>query len=276
MECEQGGAVSESDGYQHLIVTRADGVARVTLNRPEVRNAFNAALIAELDRCFKAMNADSTVRVVVLTGAGAGFSAGADLGWMEEAASFSANENLRDALVLAGMLETIDSCVKPVMGRINGHAMGGGVGLVACCDLVVAVETARFAFTEVRLGLTPATISPFVIRKIGASHARALFATAERFDALRAREIGLVHEVATGAELDATVQRQVDAILRGGPVALAAAKRLVADVPLRAPEEQRTYTAAMIAALRISPEGQEGIHAFLEKRAPGWEKRPPG
>lgn len=265
-----GVSVAESGDYQHLLVEQDSGVARVTLNRPEVRNAFNAALIAELDRCFRALSADAAVRVVVLTGAGAGFSAGADLNWMEQSITFPPEQNMQEALVLAGMLESIDGCMKPVVGRINGHAMGGGVGLVACCDVVVAVETARFDFTEVRLGMTPATISPFVIRKIGASHARALFATAERFDAFRAKEIGLVHEVATEQDLDVNVQQKVDAILRGGPVAQAAAKRLIADVLVRTPAEQKTYTAAMIAALRTSPEGQEGAKAFLGRRPAAW------
>jgi methylglutaconyl-CoA hydratase len=262
--------MQEGYSFEHLLVERSEGVARVTLNRPEVRNAFNPELIAELTRCFDALGADPAVRVVVLTGAGSAFSAGADLNWMERAAGFSAEENLRDALALTDMLQAIDGCVKPVIGRVNGHAFAGGVGLVACCDVVIADEMARFALTEVRLGLTPATVSPYVVRKIGASAARALFVTADRFDSFRAREIGLVHEVVPKADLDAAVARCAGSILRGGPIALAAAKRLIADIQSQSYDEQRTYTAAMIAALRQSAEGREGVKAFLQKRNAAW------
>lgn len=253
-----------------LTVTHAKGVATVTLNRPEVRNALDAELIAAIRDCFATLAADDAVRVVVLTGAGTVFSAGADVRWMQEAAHFTAEENAHDARALTTMLAAVDRCPKPVVARVNGAAFGGGAGLIACCDIAVAVEGARFSFSEVRLGIVPATIGPFVLRKIGASQARALFLTAERFDAARAREIGLVHAVVPAEELDAAVARQTDMLLHGGPHALAAAKELMQELPGMADGEQRAYTAALIAHLRTSPEGQEGLRAFLDRRSPSW------
>jgi methylglutaconyl-CoA hydratase len=253
-----------------LSVSQAGKVATVTLNRPEVRNAFNAELIARLHEAFTALAADDGVRVIVLTGVGEVFSAGADIHWMQESISFTREENIQDARAVAAMWEAIDRCPKPVIARVNGAAFGGGVGLVACADIAVAVEGARFAFSEVRLGIVPATIAPFVLRKIGPSHARALFLTGERFDAARAREIGLVHHVVPAAELDAAVRRQVEMLLQGGPDALAAAKELVQELPGMTPGEQRDYTAAMIADRRTSPEGQEGLSVFLARRSPSW------
>jgi methylglutaconyl-CoA hydratase len=253
-----------------LTVTHENSVATVTLDRPETRNALSGELIARLRECFAALATDESVRVVVLTGAGTAFSAGADIAWMQAAAEFTADDNERDARKLAETFATIDRCPKPVVARVNGAAFGGGVGLVACCDVAVAVEGARFAFSEVRLGIAPATVGPFVVRKIGASQARALFLTGERFDAARAKEIGLVHTIVPADELDAMVARQTDMLLQGGPHALAAAKELVQELPGMAEGEQRTYTAALIAHLRTSPEGQEGLRAFLEKRPASW------
>ena len=255
-----------------LTVTREKGVVTVTLDRPEARNAFNAELIARLHEAFTALAEDDTARVVVLTGSGGVFSAGADIRWMQEAAHFTAEENAADARATATMFATVDRCPKPVIARVNGAAFGGGVGLIACCDIAVAVEGARFSFSEVRLGIAPATIGPFVLRKIGASHARALFLTAERFDAARAREIGLIHTVVPADELDAAVNRQVEMVRQGSPHALTAAKELVQELPSMADGEQRTYTAALIAHLRTSPEGQEGLRAFLDRRPPAWAK----
>ncbi len=257
-----------------LTVTRANGVATVTLDRPEVRNALDAELIAAIRDRFTTLAADDAVRVVVLTGAGTVFSAGADVRWMQEAARFTAEENAADARALAAMLAAVDRCPKPVVARVNGAAFGGGAGLIACCDVAVADEGAPFAFSEVRLGIVPATIGPFVLRKIGASQARALFLTGERFDAARAQEIGLVHAVAPADELDAAVARQTEMLLHGGPRALAAAKELVQELPGMAEGEQRAYTAALIAHLRTSPEGQEGLRAFLDRRPPSWETEP--
>lgn len=253
-----------------LTVTHENSVATVTLDRPEARNALDGELIARLHEAFTSLAADDAVRVVVLTGAGVAFSAGADVAWMREAARFTADENARDARRMAEMFAAVDRCPKPVVARVNGAAFGGGVGLVACCDVAVAVEGARFSFSEVRLGIAPATIGPFVLRKIGASQARALFLTGERFDAARAREIGLVHAVVPADALDSAVARQTEMLLHGGPHALAAAKELVQELPGMTDGEQRAYTAALIARLRTSPEGQEGLRAFLDRRAPAW------
>ena len=206
-----------------LTITHVNSIATVTLDRPEARNALNGELIGRLRECFAALATDDAVRVVVLTGAGAAFSAGADIAWMQAAAQFTTDENARDARTMAEMFATIDRCPKPVVARVNGAAFGGGVGLIACCDIAVAVEGARFSFSEVRLGIAPATIGPYVLRKIGASQARALFLSAERFDATRAKEIGLVHAVVPADELDAAVARQTDMLRQGGPHALAAA-----------------------------------------------------
>src|ERR687889_1439711 len=222
-----------------LKATRRGPLATVTMNRPDSHNALNAALIEELTRCFEEISEDDGVRVVVLAGEGRSFCAGADIGYMREMATFSYEENLEDARRLAMMYWTIDECPKPLVARVQGAAMGGGAGLVAVADVVVADEETRFAFTEVRLGIAPATIAPFVVRKIGASHARSLFVTGERFDAERAREIGLVHQVVSGDELDMVVEEKVGEILRGGPVAQATIKallrRLETTEPMEAP-----------------------------------------
>jgi methylglutaconyl-CoA hydratase len=256
-----------------ITVTYTNGIAAVTLDRPEVRNALDADLIAAIHDCFTALAADDAVRVVVLTGAASAFSAGADIAWMQAAAQFTADENERDARKLADAFATIDRCPKPVVARVNGAAFGGGVGLVACCDVAIAVEGARFSFSEVRLGIAPATVGPFVLRKIGASQARALFLTGERFDAARAKEVGLVHAVVSADDLDAAVARQTEMLLQGGPHALAAAKELVQELPGMAEGEQRAYTASLIAHLRTSAEGQEGLRAFLDRRPPSWETK---
>lgn len=253
-----------------LNVSHENSVATVTINRPEARNAINAEVIAALHDCFSTLATDDTVRVVVLTGAGAAFSAGADIPWMQQAANDTAAENEREARSMAEMFATIDCCPKPVIARVNGPAFGGGVGLVACCDIAVAVENARFSFSEVRLGIVPATIGPFVLRKIGASHARALFLSGERFDTARAKEIGLIHAVVPADELDAAVAHQTEMLLQGGPRALGAAKELVQELPGMTDGEQRAYTAALIAHLRTGPEGQEGLRAFLDRRSPSW------
>ena len=256
--------------YSALTLRRDAGVATVTLNRPEVHNALNAELIAELRDVFRALAGDRDVRVVVLTGAGLSFCAGADLRWMQAAVNFGFDENLREALVLTEMLEAIAACPKPVVARVNGAALAGGAGLVAASDIVIAAETARFAFTESRLGLIPATISPYVVRRIGESHARALFLTAERFETPRALAIGLVHEGVPAERLDAAVERTVQNLLRGGPVALAENKALIAGIRGRSGDDLARYTAELIARLRVSEEGQEGLRAFLEKRPPAW------
>lgn len=256
--------------YEHLEVSAENGIATVTLNRPDVRNALSAGLITELTRCIREMAAREEVRVVVLSGRGDSFCAGADIGYMRQTAGFSYEENLEDAGRLAALFESIAECPKPVVARVKGAAIGGGVGLVAAADVSVAEEGSIFAFSEVRLGISPATIAPFVLRKIGHSHARSLFLTGERFDARRAREIGLVHEVAPEGELDEFVQKKVGQILAGGPEALASTKRLLRELADAAPQEITGITAARIARLRTGEEGQEGLTAFLEKRKPRW------
>ena len=256
--------------YEHLSRTDDGSVATVTLGRPEARNALNAALIGEVTRCFEELAEDESVRVVVLTGEGPSFCAGADVGYMRDTASFSYEENLEDARRLADMFLAVDDLPKPVVARVRGATIGGGAGLVAAADLAVAEEEARFAFSEVRLGIAPATIAPFVVRKIGYSRARALFLTGERFGADLAREIGLVHEVVPEGELDAAVERVAAQLLQGGPAAQAAIKEALRQVEATEPMEALGIMTQLIAELRIGEEGQEGLGAFLEKREPFW------
>jgi methylglutaconyl-CoA hydratase len=258
--------------YQHITVATADKVCRVTLNRPEVHNAFNRQLIQELKLAFQAVSerAIGEIRAVVLAGAGKSFCAGADVNWMRESLQYSEEENVADALGMARMFDTIDRCPVPVIGCIHGAALGGGVGLAAVCDIVVAAEGTSFAFSEAKLGIAPAVISPYVLRKIGQSHARALFFTAERFGAERALQIGLVHIVRPLAEIDSEVDRLLQEIKGSAPGAVARAKSLIATVPRLSPDEAMQHTAETIAALRVGTEGQEGLRAFLEKRRPEW------
>lgn len=257
----------------HVMVNRDDrDVAWLTLNRPDVRNAFNAELIAELSAAATAL-ADDPPRVVVLTGSGSSFSAGADLNWMRSAGTRSHDENLADARETSAMFSALDTLPCAVVGRVNGHALGGGVGLVAVCDVVVADVNTVFGFSEVQLGIAPAVISPFVVRKIGRSHARALFVSGERFDAEWAEHIGLVHMAVDAEDLDGMVDAVVSRVLTAGPTAIAVAKRLP-DVALAPMDEAREATAAIIAELRTGAEAQEGMAAFLEKRTPRWASEP--
>lgn len=248
-----------------------EGVARVTLARPEVRNAFNADVIRELRDAFTALSKESAVRAVVLSGEGKSFCGGADVKWMRGALDLSFDENVADAEAMSDMFRAIDRCSKPVIGRIHGHALGGGAGLVAVCDVAIAQSGTLFGFTEVKLGIIPAVISPFVLSKIGASHARALFLTGERFGVERALAIGLVHEIAADdEELDAAVDRILGELHGAGPEAVAAAKTLIARVGAASYDESRGLTAHAIAKQRTSPEGQEGLRAFLERRTPSF------
>ena len=256
--------------YQHLNRTDSGVVTTVTLSRPEAHNALNVGLIEELTSCFEDVSDDDEVRVVVLAGEGRSFCAGADIGYMRDTAGFTYEDNLDDARRLATMYWTIDECPKPLVARVHGAALGGGSGLVAVADVVVAEEETRFAFTEVRLGIAPATIAPFVVRKIGASHARSLFVTGERFGAERAWEIGLVHDLAPRDGLDAAVEEKVGEILQGGPVAQATVKALLRRLETTEPMEAPGLTSRVISELRTGEEGQEGLAAFLEKREPGW------
>jgi methylglutaconyl-CoA hydratase len=257
-----------------LTLHRDGAVARLRLDRPQLHNAFDAALIAALTDALALLGADPQVRVVVLEGAGASFSAGADLNWMRGMAAASEAENRDDALALARLLRTLDALPKPTIARVHGAAFGGGVGLVAACDIAIGVPEAKFGLTESRLGLLPAVISPYVIAAIGARQARRWFATAEIFDAGEARRIGLLHEVVDATALDTAVQRQIDLLLKAGPIAAASAKALVRDVVAGTDATAIDQAnAALIARLRVSAEGQEGIGAFLEKRKPAWTQR---
>ena len=256
--------------FSLLTRTDEDQVATVTLARPDAHNALNVALIEELTSCFEEIAEDEGVRVVVLAGEGRSFCAGADIGYMRDTAGFTYEDNLDDARRLATMYWTIDECPKPLVARVHGAALGGGSGLVAVADVVVAERETRFAFTEVRLGIAPATIAPFVVRKIGASHARSLFLTGERFGAERAQEIGLVHNMAPQDGLDAVVEEKVGDLLQGGPVAQATVKALLRRLETTEPMEAPGLTSRVISELRTGEEGQEGLAAFLEKREPGW------
>jgi methylglutaconyl-CoA hydratase len=256
--------------FRFLTTRREGSVEYLTLNRPEVRNAFNEVVIAELTAWAAGAHADRGLRVVVMAGAGKTFSAGADVQWMAKTVAYSKEENLRDASAASAMFAAIDALPVPVVGRVHGAALGGGAGLAAVCDVVVAEDQAIFGFTEVKLGILPAVISPFSVAKIGRSAARELFLTGARFSASRAREIGLVHAVVPTGELDATVDAYVRELLTAAPEAVAAAKALIRavwGVPL---DEARPITAQAIAARRVSEEGQEGLRAFLEKRKPAW------
>lgn len=253
-----------------LRVVRDGALARVTLARPDVRNAFNAELIARLRDAFDALAGDAAVRVVVVEGAGKSFCGGADVNWMRGSLELGEADNVRDAEAMSDMYRAIDRCPKPVIARVHGAALGGGAGLCAVADAVVAEAGTIFGFTETKLGIIPAVISPFVLAKIGASHARRLFLTGERFDALRAQAIGLVHEVVHEDALDGTVGAIVAEFDTAGPSAVAAAKRLIPEVRAAAYDATREITARAIARQRTSDEGQEGLRAFLERRRPTW------
>ena len=247
------------------------GVATVRLNRPDRHNAFDDEIIAELQASFDALAANDAVRVMVLASEGKSFSAGADLAWMKRMASYSRDDNLADARALAAMLKSLYGMPQPTIARVQGAAFGGAVGLVSCCDMAVGSERASFCLSEVKIGLIPATISPYVIRAMGERASRRYFTTAERFDAQTAQRLGLLSEVAAGESLDAAVEQLVSTLLANGPQATRAAKQLVADMagqPLT--PELLEDSCERIADIRVSAEGQEGLGAFLEKRNPRW------
>ena len=256
-----------------LRVERDGPFARVTLARAEVRNAFNAEMIGELRATFEALAAEppDVLRGVVIAGDGPVFCAGADVEWMRASVGLSVDENERDAAAMQAMFTAIDGCPAPVIARVHGAALGGAMGLCAVADIVIATTATSFGFTETRLGIIPAVISTFVLPKIGATHARALFATGQRFDAERARAIGLVHELAADeTALDRRVDELLDELRSAGPMAARAAKALVRELPTLTPDEGRRHVVRHIAQQRTSPEGQEGLAAFLEKRPPNW------
>jgi methylglutaconyl-CoA hydratase len=252
--------------YKTLLVESADAVVTVTLNRPDVHNAFNDDLIAEAIEVFSNVPADA--RVVVLRGSGQTFCAGADLNWMSRMVSYTREQNVRDSTLLAKMYAVINDCPLPVVGRITGAAIGGGVGLVAVCDIAIASPQTKFGLSEVKLGILPAVISPYVIAKIGASHARALFLTGERFDTERALRIGLVHRVAE--DVDAAIADVVGQLKTSGPEAVRECKKLIAHVMSHELVDAIPYTIDAIATRRVSAEGQQGMKAFLEKKKAPW------
>lgn len=257
--------------FQTLEVTTHGSVATVQLNRPDMRNAFNELMIGEILGTFRALGANAGIRAIVLAANGPAFCAGADLNWMKKMAAYTRAENVADAAQLADMLRTIYACPKPVVAKIQGDCYAGGMGLVAACDIAVAVDSANFCLSEAKLGLIPATISPYVIRAMGENAARRYFLTAERFSAQQARHIGFVHETVSADALDATVGDIVKALVSNSPNAVKEAKRLVQDmagVPLT--DALIADTAERIADIRSSDEGKEGVRAFLEKRKPGW------
>ena len=253
-----------------ILSDREGSVLRLTLNRPDVRNAFDEELIAALTAAAAAAAEDRSLRAVVLAGTGKAFCAGADIGWMAKAIAYSHRENLADAEDLARMLERLDTLALPVIGRIHGAALGGGVGLAAVCDMVIAADDTVFALSEVKLGILPAVVAPYVLRKIGVSAARELFLTGARFGAARAQQIGLVHEVVPPAELDAAVARRLAEVLSAGPRAVGIAKALLREIAGANPRDVIGLTTNAIASQRVSEEGQEGLRAFLEKRKPSW------
>ena len=257
--------------YQTLEIEMQGKVATIWMNRPDVHNAFDEALIKELTAACKALDGDDAVRVVILAGRGKSFSAGADLNWMKRAANNSVEENMSDARGLAGMLRTLAEMKKPTIARVQGAALGGGTGLTAACDIAVASTKAVFATSEVKFGIIPSAISPYVVRAIGARQAYRYFQSAERIDALRARELGLVHEAVEPKALDAKVAEIVAALIQGGPLAQAAAKDLIRAVDNKPINDNVVEdTAHRIAHLRATPEAKDGIAAFLDKRQPSW------
>ena len=258
--------------FRTIIAAKEGAALRITMNRPEVHNAFNSEMIRELAAAFDEAKKDTDVRLVVLTGAGESFCAGADLNWMREIIRYSYEQNLRESRELAELMHAIYALPKPTIARINGAVIGGGTGLFSACDIVIASDRAKFGLSEVKIGLVPAAIGPYVIRRIGESAARELFLTGERFGAQRALEIGLVNKVVAHEALDEKVAEVVRLLLSSGPEAIARCKELLQKVPAMGLDEAEGYTAEMIAGLRVSPEGQEGMAAFLEKRKPKWLK----
>jgi methylglutaconyl-CoA hydratase len=257
-----------------LLFDKKDGVARITLNRPELRNAFDDALIASLTKAFSEAESDASVRVMILSGNGPAFCAGADLNWMKRMAGYGYSENLADARALAGMLATLDRMKKPTIARVHGPVFAGGTGLVAACDIAVGTPEAKFCLSEAKLGLSPATISPYVIRAMGEQNARRYFLTAEIFDAAEALRIGMLSALVATDELDPFVESLVKHLLAGGPEAHAKTKELIRAVAGRPADDALTLdTAKRIAEIRVSPEGKEGIASFLQKRRPSWTQK---
>jgi len=259
--------------YTTIKYEKKDHVGRLTFSRPEIHNAFNSTLIREMLHLFGEIENDGHLRLVVLTGEGKSFCAGADLNWMKAVVSQSFEQNLAESNELAELFHRIYTFKRPIVGRINGAAIGGGTGFVAVCDIAIAARSAKFSFSEVKIGVVPACIGPYVIKKMGEGKARELFITGERMNSERAFEVGLVNKVVDDEALDDEVNRLIESLLSSGPEAVGVAKKLVSEVPGMSPDEFKPFTAEMIARLRLSEEGQEGMNAFLSKRPPKWLKK---
>ena len=256
--------------YKTINILIDGNVATVTLNRPEVHNAMNEHLMKELTTCFKELSSNNNVRIIILTGNGKSFCAGADLNWMKSMAKYSKEENIKDSRLLLDLFEAIYNCPKPVIGRINGHAFGGGLGLIAACDITIAVPDLKFAFSEVNLGIIPSVISTYIVRRIGLSNMKRLFITGEAFSSEHAKEIGLIDYVVASEKFDEKVQKYIKIIHSSGPKAIKEVKNLVNKCEKMDVKKYKEFTVKKIAELRVSKEGQEGINAFLEKRKSKW------
>ncbi len=259
--------------YQTVLFEAKDQVAWISFNRPEIHNAFNAHMLSELDDAFDKARTDESIRVIVLRGMGKSFSSGADINWLREIIDYSFEQNLEESLHLAEVLHKIYVLPKPTLAMVNGTAIGGGTGFLAVCDIAIASEEAKFGLSELKIGLVPAAISPYVIRKIGESNAREYFLTGRRITAQEARQIGLLNKVVPPEKLAEEVEETVSLLLTSGPEALASCKELIHKVPQMSFDEAKAFTAKMIAELRVSEEGQEGMSAYLEKRKPSWVKK---
>jgi len=256
--------------YETIKVLRDKNIATVQLNRPEVHNAMNEKLIKELTTCFRELSRDDNTKIIILTGSGKSFCAGADLNWMKSMVNYSKEENMQDSKLLLDLFETIYNCPKPLIGRINGHAFGGGLGLLAICDITIAIPGLKFAFSEVKLGIIPSVISTYIVRRIGLANMRRLFITGERFDSKYAKKIGLLDYVVPEGEFDAEIQKYAEQLRSSGPRAIQEVKDLVDKCQQMNVERYKEFTVKKIAELRVSQEGREGINAFLEKRKSKW------
>lgn len=256
--------------YETIEIQKENNVATIFLNRPDVHNAMNEKLMKELTTCFHELGKDDSIRTIILTGKGKSFCAGADLNWMKSMAKYSKEENINDSRLLLNLYEAIYKCPKPVIGRVNGHAFGGGIGLFAVCDIIIAVPDCKFAFSEVKLGIIPAVISTYIVRKIGLSNMRRLFLTGERFNSEYAKEIGLIDYVITPEELDEKIKNYIELLQSSGPIAIVEVKKLIDSCENMDREKYKEHTVEKISELRVSKEGQEGINAFLEKRKSKW------
>ena len=264
-----GGAIMK---YETIDIQREKDIVTVYLNRPEVHNAMNERLMKELTSCFKKLSKDDKTRIIILTGEGKSFCAGADLNWMKSMVKYSKEENIKDSRLLLNLYEAIYNCPKPVIGRVNGHAFGGGLGLFAVCDITIAVPDCKFAFSEVKLGIIPAVISTYIVRRIGLSNMRRLFITGERFNSEYAKEIGLIDYVVSDDEFDKKIQNYTELLHSSGSIAIKEVKKLIDSCEKKDVEEYKEYTVKKISNLRVSDEGQEGINAFLDKRKSKWSE----